>query len=46
MVEKRKSFGGTVKQRWWNSETEMVEQWNNGTMMVEQWNRDGRTVEQ
>ena len=28
--------GGTVKQRWWNSETEMVEQWTN----------DGGTEEQ
>ena len=36
MVEQRNSDSGTVKQRWWNS----------GKEVVEQWNIDGGTVEQ
>ena len=34
---------GTVEQRWWNSETVMVEGLNR---YGEQWNNDGGTVEQ
>ena len=38
MVEQwnRSRYGGTMKQRWWNS----------GTVKGEQWNRDGGRVDQ
>ena len=36
MVKRWNRYAGTVKQRWWNS----------GTMMVEHWNGDGETEEQ
>ena len=36
MVEEWNGDGGTMEQRWWNSET----------VMGEQWNSDGGTVEQ
>ena len=44
MVEQRKSYGGTVKKRWLNSGTDMVEQWNNDGGTVEWWG--STTVEQ
>ena len=36
MVEQRNSDSGTVKQRWWNSGTDMVEQCNSDYATEEQ----------
>ena len=43
MVEQWNRDGGTVEQRWWNSETEIVEQWDNDGG---QWRRDAGTVKE